>query len=312
MIGRLVLMIAALAFVPIPAFSAGKPLTLSLTSATVTEGQAAVLTLSKSGGGRPSLVKWSTSDGSASGTLSGAGTITIPTADDALVNGTRTLTVTATASTGATARGIVTILDNDLPLPPPPPPPSSATWTKCADENQLCPFTGVADVRYGADSTWAVKTAVTGPIGCNNQVFGDPLPNVVKRCETSVASTTPPPPPPPVVCPDGTTLPAGSTCPVVVTPPPSSGAWVAAPLVNGGYGRLTAGFGMPCCTGLIVRLDPGPELAWVNARTDIPLTGRRLWCGHYVTDLPGNYLDDDLAQAVCFWTEQIEGVSPAP
>jgi len=56
------------------------------------------------------------------------------------------------------------------------------TWIFCAREDETCSFTGTAQVRYGLNDTYAYKTA-TGSIGCNNQVFGDPLFGADKICE---------------------------------------------------------------------------------------------------------------------------------
>lgn len=69
------------------------------------------------------------------------------------------------------------------PTPPPPPPqPPASTWTKCADERQICSFSGTRQVRYGLNGTYAYRTA-TDSIACNNAVFGDPLPGIPKVCE---------------------------------------------------------------------------------------------------------------------------------
>ncbi len=76
-------------------------------------------------------------------------------------------------------------------------PPPSGTWTQCAVEWQVCSFSGTAQVRYGANGTYVTKTA-TGSIGCNNQVFGDPLPGADKVCEYSTTDTGTPPPDTPV------------------------------------------------------------------------------------------------------------------
>jgi len=62
-----------------------------------------------------------------------------------------------------------------------------AAWTTCASENGMCTFSGTAQVRYGANNTFATRTA-TGSIACTNAVFGDPLPNVVKTCQVATAS----------------------------------------------------------------------------------------------------------------------------
>ncbi len=73
----------------------------------------------------------------------------------------------------------------------PPPPPSSTTWTKCADENGVCNVPGTREVRYGANGTYFTR-AVTGAIGCNNGVWGDPLFGVFKACEYAGAEPAPP------------------------------------------------------------------------------------------------------------------------
>lgn len=68
---------------------------------------------------------------------------------------------------------------NGCPATPP------SEWTFCANEWQLCPFTGTRRVRYGAGSAWVERdvTAVDGGVQCRNSVFGDPIPGTVKRCE---------------------------------------------------------------------------------------------------------------------------------
>lgn len=53
--------------------------------------------------------------------------------------------------------------------------------TVCADENGVCNFTGVRAVTYGAGNQ-SVTRAMTGPVRCNNGVFGDPAPGVRKSC----------------------------------------------------------------------------------------------------------------------------------
>lgn len=69
------------------------------------------------------------------------------------------------------------------------------TYTKCADEGGTCTFTGTKGVIYGANNTYAIKTA-TNSIGCNNTEFGDPLVGVAKACfvEGAAAPTTTAPP----------------------------------------------------------------------------------------------------------------------
>jgi Flp pilus assembly pilin Flp len=56
------------------------------------------------------------------------------------------------------------------------------TWTTCANENGFCSFSGTAQVRYGAGSSWNTGTYTNG-VACNNSVFGDPDFGVVKSCQ---------------------------------------------------------------------------------------------------------------------------------
>lgn len=51
----------------------------------------------------------------------------------------------------------------------------------CARENGQCQFNGPGKVYYGANGRFFVKKAGNG-IGCNNQVFGDPIVGTVKDC----------------------------------------------------------------------------------------------------------------------------------
>jgi hypothetical protein len=60
----------------------------------------------------------------------------------------------------------------------------SGNWTDCAGENQSCAFEGARLVRFGAGTQWTEKV-MTGPASCSNSVFGDPAPNVAKRCEVA-------------------------------------------------------------------------------------------------------------------------------
>jgi type IV pilus assembly protein PilY1 len=53
----------------------------------------------------------------------------------------------------------------------------------CANENGTCAFTGVKEVWYGADKSWAVAAASNG-IACTNGNFGDPLTGTAKQCFT--------------------------------------------------------------------------------------------------------------------------------
>lgn len=69
---------------------------------------------------------------------------------------------------------------------------TTTTWTTCAQENQLCAFTGTRTVRYGANSSWVSRTVAAsgGGIQCSNAVFGDPAPMVVKTCQLQNVTTT--------------------------------------------------------------------------------------------------------------------------
>ena len=57
-------------------------------------------------------------------------------------------------------------------------------WTQCAGEGQRCAFTGTAQIRYGANGTYALGSFTNGA-DCTNQVFGDPIYGFVKSCEFS-------------------------------------------------------------------------------------------------------------------------------
>lgn len=79
-------------------------------------------------------------------------------------------------------------------VPAPAPPPQTG-WTHCANQGELCAFTGTRTVRYGVGSTWAERTlpAVSGGVECSNVAFGNPAPNALKQCELQGAIVTPPP-----------------------------------------------------------------------------------------------------------------------
>jgi uncharacterized Zn-binding protein involved in type VI secretion len=59
---------------------------------------------------------------------------------------------------------------------------SDELYTACANEGETCIFTGTKQVRFGTNGQWRTLTA-TGSSPCNAATFGDPLPNVAKRCE---------------------------------------------------------------------------------------------------------------------------------
>jgi hypothetical protein len=79
--------------------------------------------------------------------------------------------------------------------------PIAQNWTRCASEGGVCNFSGMRQVRYGANNSYAVMTA-TANVSCSNDVFGDPMYGVVKTCDYGdvMSGTTPPAPAPvPVV-----------------------------------------------------------------------------------------------------------------
>lgn len=55
-------------------------------------------------------------------------------------------------------------------------------WTKCADEQGVCDFTGTKEVRYGTDGNYFSDTATDG-IECSNEEWGDPAPLQSKHCD---------------------------------------------------------------------------------------------------------------------------------
>lgn len=89
---------------------------------------------------------------------------------------------------------------NDCPAGSPTPTPTAEPdgWTLCANESPCsaasapsvtpeaagleCRFTGTKTVRYGANGRYTYRTT-TGPVACNNCVFGDPVFGVVKHCD---------------------------------------------------------------------------------------------------------------------------------
>lgn len=77
---------------------------------------------------------------------------------------------------------------------------ATATWTVAASENQRFTLAVSTPVRYGANDAWVYRTLV-GDVSCSNGVFGDPLVNVVKRCEVQAGT------------PSNAAAPAGNTTP---------------------------------------------------------------------------------------------------
>jgi hypothetical protein len=98
------------------------------------------------------------------------GTIDIGAYEAALTSTTKTTTTTTTTAPAPTTT-------------------STTSWTDCAGENGVCSFSGTRQVRYGANGTYAYKSA-TDSIGCNNATFGDPIYGVAKSCSYATATST--------------------------------------------------------------------------------------------------------------------------
>jgi len=64
-------------------------------------------------------------------------------------------------------------------------------WIFCAKEHQICHIPVMAKVRYGANGKYRYKRGVTGSLGCNNHVFGDPIRHTFKQCYYQTLSALP-------------------------------------------------------------------------------------------------------------------------
>lgn len=93
-----------------------------------------------------------------------------------LMQGTYTFWLTVTDDMGATNADAVMVTVNGSIITPP-----AAGWTFCANEYELCNFTGTKEVQYGLGSTF-VSQVLSGPVDCSNTIFGDPVPGATKMC----------------------------------------------------------------------------------------------------------------------------------
>jgi len=93
--------------------------------------------------------------------------------------GTHSVTAKAYDNAGASTTSAAISLAVAAPTAVPPP-----SAVACANEGQTCtlPAGKTATVWYGANSSWATKTGVSGSIACTNAVFGDPLFGTAKSC----------------------------------------------------------------------------------------------------------------------------------
>ena len=124
-----------------------------------------------------------------SGTNSGTLTLTFQTS--ALVAGEYQTSFRVDSNAGSATSVAVRVSMLASPTTDPP----SSDWTLCASEGGFCAFTGTKEVRYGANTSYVYKTLSDG-VACTNAVFGDPLPGVVKHCDTGQATTSDPAPNP--------------------------------------------------------------------------------------------------------------------
>ncbi len=63
--------------------------------------------------------------------------------------------------------------------------PAESEWTFCATEGARCGFTGTKQVRYGADGKFTLPRTFTDGVACENAMFADPAPGVVKECQVT-------------------------------------------------------------------------------------------------------------------------------
>lgn len=80
---------------------------------------------------------------------------------------------------------------------PPPSDPALAGYAYCATEWSRCTLPGASfDVAYGAAGAFRFQFGLTGEVDCNNGVFGDPNPGVLKACFAKPGAPPAPTPPP--------------------------------------------------------------------------------------------------------------------
>jgi hypothetical protein len=87
------------------------------------------------------------------------------------------------------------------------PPEPEPGWILCAPEGDYCVYEGTKEIRYGANGVYAFGTFADSVL-CSNEIFGDPIVDVVKWCsyrDDIVTDPTPNPNPETPPPPDGTT-----------------------------------------------------------------------------------------------------------
>lgn len=144
-------------------------------------------------------------------------------------------------------------------------------WRVCAAEGEMCrlPEAGMQmRVRYGRDGQYVQRYA-SGSIMCLNGLFGDPVPDVGKRCEYAVGAT-------------------GQATPTFTPPGPPTPAWSGS--VNERDWQRCADEGGECRFSGLALLRFGLDGRWVYreaqdglaCRNDRfgsdPAPGQRKWC----------------------------------
>lgn len=79
-------------------------------------------------------------------------------------------------------------LDEIAALSTTPAPPPGAPFEDCAAEGKMCHGGGWGEIRYGAGNKTR-RITLLGDVKCDNITFGDPAPNVPKRCQRRPAPT---------------------------------------------------------------------------------------------------------------------------
>jgi hypothetical protein len=59
---------------------------------------------------------------------------------------------------------------------------AQAGWVFCAREDEFCAAPAGAIIHYGRHGVFASRRSPPGGLPCNNDVFGDPIQGVQKRC----------------------------------------------------------------------------------------------------------------------------------
>jgi len=69
--------------------------------------------------------------------------------------------------------------------------PSTFSTTACASQDATCTLTEPRYVAYGANNKYYIKAFAAGTVGCNNNVFGNPISGTTKACYISTSAIPP-------------------------------------------------------------------------------------------------------------------------